>query len=248
MMSSDRPEAKPGTLERVKTIVRRDLKLGPDIAITDDMPFFGTEADVDSLDILLLLTSVEREFGIRIPSEKVGREVFENVGTLVRYIEQHAPAGGAGASATSGVAPSNESYLERLPHREPFRFLSRVTEVKPGESAAGVWSVSGQEPFFAGHFPGRPVVPGVLLAEALAQLAGLAGPLPPTGSPAPEGRLAHVDVRFDESVAPPAEIELRATLTRSVAQLHQFDVVARVGMRTVARGSLALSYGAPAGG
>ena len=59
-MSSDQPEAKPGTLERVKMIVRRDLKLGPDIPITDDMPFFGTEADVDSLDILLLLTSVER--------------------------------------------------------------------------------------------------------------------------------------------------------------------------------------------
>ena len=75
------------TLQRLETIIRRDLKLGSDVPVTPDMPFFGGEADIDSLDILLLLSSVEKEFGLRIPSEAVGREVFANVGTLVAYIQ-----------------------------------------------------------------------------------------------------------------------------------------------------------------
>src|SRR5688500_6525948 len=104
-MSSASPHA--DTFQRVETIIRRDLKFGPDLAITEDMPFFGGDTDIDSLDILLLLSSVEKGFGVRIPSEAVGREVFANVGTLVRHIEQQraaaaaAPAGSAGASVSA---------------------------------------------------------------------------------------------------------------------------------------------------
>src|SRR5690242_12682544 len=78
------------TLERIKSIIRRDLKLGPDVAIADDMPFFGSDIDLDSLDILLLVGSIERELGIRIPNEAVGRSVFENVKTLAVYVQAHA--------------------------------------------------------------------------------------------------------------------------------------------------------------
>src|SRR3954463_10833656 len=117
--------------DRIKTIIRRDLKFGPDIAITDDMPFFGTDADVDSLDILLLLSSVEKEFGVKVPSEKVGREIFENVGTLTRFIAAHlgATAGSPASAGASSAVASNP--LDPLPHREPFRFVSRITNVKP---------------------------------------------------------------------------------------------------------------------
>ena len=76
-------------LNRVKILVRRDLKLPPEATIPDDMPFFGGEFDLDSLDLLLLLTSIEKEFGIKIPNEAVGQAVFQNVTTLVRYIEEH---------------------------------------------------------------------------------------------------------------------------------------------------------------
>src|SRR5688572_29305840 len=187
------------TLQRLETIIRRDLKLGSDVPVTPDMPFFGGEADIDSLDILLLLSSVEKEFGVRIPSEDVGREVFANVGTLVRYIDAHEAADRA---ATASVSPTNSDatgLLSRLPHREPFRFVTRVTQVTPGASAEAVWQLNGGEPFFAGHFPGQPLVPGVLIAEALAQVSGLI-----TGAANPNalGRLAHVDVRFEHSVAP----------------------------------------------
>lgn len=238
-MSSASPHAE--TLKRVEAIIRRDLKFGSDMLVTEDMAFFGGDTDIDSLDILLLLSSIEKEFGLRIPSEAVGREVFANVGTLVRYIEQHR-AGAVAANAPEAAGPSATDYLGRLPHRDPFRFVSRIIQVREGESAEAVWSPTGAEAFFGGHFPGRPLVPGVLIAEALAQVSGLAA-----GVTEGEGRLAHVDVRFEQPVAPPAELRLQSRLTRTMGGLRQFDVTASVGQAVVARGTMALTFatGAP---
>lgn len=227
------------TLKRIETIIRRDLKFGPDIEITEEMPFFGGESDIDSLDILLLLSSVEKEFGVRIPSEEVGRQVFANVGTLVSHIERHRAAAASPWRPSEPAGQPAMDYLDRLPHRDPFRFVSRVGQVKEGESAEALWSLTGEEAFFAGHFPGRPLVPGVLIAEALAQVSGLAA-----GVTDSEGRLAHVDVRFENPVAPPAELRLQSRLTRTMAGLRQFDVTASLGQTVVARGTLALSFSA----
>ena len=225
----------PQLLERLKIILRRDLKLGADAPIAGDMSFFNSDIDLDSLDMLLLVTSVEKEFGVKIPNEAVGRTVFENVTTLARYIQDQGAKGPTAATAASPVEPAK--LLEKLPHREPFRFVSKLTAVRPGESAEGIWCISGTEGFFAGHFPGKPLVPGVLIAEALAQVSGLAG----TGTGVPEaGKLAHVDVRFDEAVAPPVEIVLKSKLTRSMPPLQQFEVSAEVSGRVIARGTLAL--------
>ena len=135
-----------------------------------------------------------------------------------------------------------QTLIDRLPHRPPFRFLSRVVELEPGVAGTGVWVVSGDETFFQGHFPGDPVVPGVLIAEALAQLSGLVGlHREGTKGPGPRGRLAHADLRFDAGVVPPAELHLRSSRTRSMGRLIQFEVSARVGEQVVARGSLALA-------
>ena len=84
------PEAapKPDTVERVKTLLRRDLKLGPDAVIEDDTPLMGGEYDLDSLDVLLIVTSVEKEFGFKIPNESVGKDAFRSITTLASYIDE----------------------------------------------------------------------------------------------------------------------------------------------------------------
>jgi 3-hydroxyacyl-[acyl-carrier-protein] dehydratase len=190
--------------------------------------------DLDSLDVLLVVSSIEKHFGIKIPSEIVGREVFRNVTTLADFVRGN-------GSASAAIAPANGTgdWLAKLPHGPEFRFISRVSEVVPGQSAAGVWSVSGTEPFFAGHFPGRPVVPGVLLIEALAQIAGLACAKPGTGG----GMLAHADVRFELPILPPAEIELRATVQTSLGAMSMCEVVVTAAGRVAARGTIALRIG-----
>src|SRR5437016_14594082 len=108
------PTPRPQTLEMIKGLLRRDLKLGADASIPDDMPFFGGDLDLDSLDILLLMTSIEKQFKIKVRSEAVGKQVFHNLTTLATYIEQNA----AGATASAAPAPSAApiDYLSRLPH------------------------------------------------------------------------------------------------------------------------------------
>jgi 3-hydroxyacyl-[acyl-carrier-protein] dehydratase len=218
---------------RVVEILRRDLKLGNDARIDDDMAFFNSEADMDSLDILLLVASVEKAFGIKIANEEVGQSAFQNVRSLTQFIATQIN-GKSQQGAPPGVDP-----LAKLPHGEAFRFVSKVTSLKPRESGEGVWSVSGTEGFFTGHFPGRPVVPGVLIAESLAQLSGIVG-ADAGAAPGVQGALAHVDVRFDKSVAPPAQLVLKSKLLRQMGQLQQFEVLAEVSGETVARGTLTL--------
>ena len=220
--------------DRVVEILRRDLKLGNNFPVSDDMPLFSSEADLDSLDLLLMVSSLEREFGFKIPSDAMGETVFRSVASLTDYVRCNQ---NGSAAKTGGTAAPAMNPLERLPHADPFRFVTRLNQLKTDDMAEGVWAVTGGEAFFAGHFPGYPMVPGVLIAEALAQISGL---ISPPESISAGGKLVHVDVRFEKPVTPPAEIVLQSRLVRKVVSLQQFEVVASVGGSVVAKGTLAL--------
>jgi len=121
-----------------------------------------------------------------------------------------------------------------LPHREPFLFIDTVTALCPGESAEGHKTFPPEEAFFRGHFPGEPLVPGVILTEALAQIAGLAVAQPGL-------RLAAIRaMKFPSAARPGEKIALRADRQGGVGALHQFAVRASVNGTTVAEGVVIL--------
>ncbi len=136
----------------------------------------------------------------------------------------------------SREAPRHPEELG-LPHREPFRFVDWVLELAPGESALCTKTFAPEDPVFRGHFPGQPLVPGVLLAEALAQTAGLAA--------GREGRpmllSAIRGMKFPASARPGDVITLRARRLTTVGALWQFEVAADVDGRVVAEGQVVLS-------
>ena len=134
----------------------------------------------------------------------------------------------------------NEIF-EYLPHRYPFLFVDRVTEIHPGKDIKGYKNVSIGDPFFQGHFPAKPLMPGVLQLEALAQLAGflLQRKLDLTGK---LGVLAAIDkVRFRGTVAPGDQLRLEVETLRISASRVQVKGQGKVGRRVVSEALLSFA-------
>lgn len=123
-----------------------------------------------------------------------------------------------------------------LPHREPFLFVDSVRHQIPGVEATGEKTFSSDDPMFAGHFPGNPIVPGVILTEALAQVAGIAGT-------SKKGFLLSAirAMKFFSPARPGEKIILHAEKTGSLGALLQFSVSAAVDGRIVAEGQIVLN-------
>jgi len=137
------------------------------------------------------------------------------------------------------------AILERLPHRYPFLMVDRVLDVVPGKSIVAVKNVSANEAYFQGHFPGFPVMPGVLIIEALAQAGGLLAYETATA----EERIWLLylvgieETRFKQMVRPGDQLVLRAELLKRRRNLWRFAATAEVDGKLVAEAQILMADG-----
>lgn len=131
--------------------------------------------------------------------------------------------------------------LQYLPHRYPFLLIDRVVTFQPGVSLTGLKNVSFNEPFFQGHFPQRPIMPGVLILEALAQATGILAFKSEDTKPDHNAMYYLVGIdkaRFKRPVEPGDQLILDVTLKRIRRDIGQFEGIARVDGNIVASAEL----------
>jgi 3-hydroxyacyl-[acyl-carrier-protein] dehydratase len=125
-----------------------------------------------------------------------------------------------------------------LPHRYPFLLIDRVIELDPHRRIRALKNVTFNEPFFQGHFPGHPVMPGVLVVEAMAQAGGLLSQLSePTSAPGQNKLFYLVKVdkaRFSRMVVPGDQLDIEVELKRTLRGMAQYACSAKVAGREVA--------------
>src|SRR5918912_2114677 len=133
------------------------------------------------------------------------------------------------------------AIAEILPHRYPFLLVDRIVEYEPGGKIVGVKQVTINEPFFVGHFPGQPVMPGVLILEALAQTAAILA----LSSMTPEDRAGKITyfmaidgARFRKPVVPGDRLELHVSVLRNKGSVLKVKGEAKVEGQVVAEGEL----------
>jgi 3-hydroxyacyl-[acyl-carrier-protein] dehydratase len=145
---------------------------------------------------------------------------------------------------TEPITLDINAVMKQLPHRYPFLLVDRVVECLPGERIRAIKNVTYNEPYFVGHFPHQPVMPGVMIIEALAQAAGIlafrtAGVIPDETT---RFYFAGIDkARFRKPVVPGDQVTLTATLERSIKTIWRFSTVALVGDEEVASADMLIA-------
>ncbi len=131
--------------------------------------------------------------------------------------------------------------LQRLPHGPEFRFIDNLSSLEPGKRGSGEYQLRGDEPFLRGHFPGDPLMPGVLLVEAAAQLAGVVAQSDPSRAPLENLRLTALrQVKILGSARPGDRVRLEAEITGRLDNLVQAHTTAAVDGHVVLRAEVTL--------
>ena len=139
-------------------------------------------------------------------------------------------------TAAAAMNMDIHAVMKQLPHRYPFLMIDRVLDCEPGKTLTAIKNVTVNEPCFTGHFPHRPVMPGVLILEALAQATGLLA-FATQGSAPNENTLYYfvgIDkARFKKPVEPGDQLVLKVELQRTVKGVWKFSGVAEVDGKPV---------------
>ncbi len=151
---------------------------------------------------------------------------------------------------SSKVIYGIEDILAILPHRPPFLFVDRITQFKPNSMIVTERMIRKDEPYFAGHFPGNPIMPGVLITDALAQTSGLLwgfskqveekGKKPESESPE-MFFLAATNIKFPNPAYPCDTLKMTSFIIKNYGSLYSYNVEAVVKRKVVAKGSLTLA-------
>jgi 3-hydroxyacyl-[acyl-carrier-protein] dehydratase len=138
-----------------------------------------------------------------------------------------------------------KDILNMLPHGYPFLLVDRIIEMEPGKRVVGIKNVTYNEPFFPGHFPGRPIMPGVLIVESMAQTAGVLvfNSLPIEDHKKPVYFLGIDNVRFRKPVIPGDQLRLELEITRHRQSIWGFKGKAFVDGKLVAEADLLAMIG-----
>lgn len=156
-------------------------------------------------------------------------------------LSKTADAEGTDVAQSDGEVLDIARIMHAIPHRYPMLLIDRITEVVRDHSAVGIKNVTINEPFFQGHFPGHPVMPGVLIIESMAQTAAVLVTL--TLGPQAAGKLVYFmtieGAKFRRPVVPGDQLRIHVTKVRSRGNVWKFSGVARVDGTSVAEATYA---------